>query len=58
MMKGGYDLLTFINLLFVMNCYNFVYLYCIDEIARLGAEAIDLSVNDPFHFPVFRFQYL
>ena len=26
-------------------------LYCIDEIARLGAEAIDLSVNDPFHFP-------
>ena len=31
MMKGGYDLLTFINLLCVMNCYNFVYLYCIDE---------------------------
>ncbi len=27
-------------------------LYCIDKIAKLGAEAIDFSVNDPFSFPV------
>ena len=46
MMKGGYDLLTFINLLFVMNCYNFVYLYCIDE-NNVEAFSESLSPKSP-----------
>ena len=28
------------------------HLFCIDEAEKLGAEAIDFSINDPFVFPV------
>ena len=33
------------------NKFETRHLFCIDKVAELGAEAIDLSVNDPFHFP-------
>ena len=28
------------------------HLYCIDNAARMGAEVMDFSVNDPYSFPV------
>ncbi len=34
------------------NKFETRHLFCIDKAAELGAEAIDFSVNDPFHFPV------